>query len=101
MIPALHPAFAASALLFVLGAFGMIVRRNLVAILLSAQLMLLAAVVAVVTFSRWNLALAGRVLVLTLFVIMVLQVIVGFGLARALERKDAGRDVDDLSLLKG
>jgi len=90
-----------SALLFSLGVFGVLVRRNAVLVLMSVELMLNAANLNLVAFDAWwSDALHGGQ-VLTLFVITIAAAEVGLGLAIVLLvfRNRGTSDLDDLGLL--
>ena len=63
MTPGLNHYLVVSALLFCLGLFGVLARRNLLVIYMSLELMLNAANLALVAFSRFNANLNGQVMV--------------------------------------
>ena len=90
-----------SALLFSIGVFGVLARRNAVLVLVSVELMLNAANINLVAFDvLWSDALHGGQ-VLTLFVITIAAAEIGIGLAIVLLvfRARASSDLDDLGIL--
>lgn len=89
-----------SAMLFSLGLFGVLARRNLLVIYMSLELMLNAANLALVAFSRFNNNLDGQVLVFFIITVAAAEVAVGLALIVALYRKRQTAHVDDLSTLK-
>src|SRR5439155_8172785 len=76
-----------SALLFSLGVLGVLVRRNLLVIYMSLELMLNAANLALVAFSRFNNNLNGQVMVFFIITVAAAEVAVGLALIVALYRK--------------
>ncbi len=99
MVPISH-AIALSALLFALGALGALTRRNLIAILMSIELMLNAVNLALVAFSRQWGDPAGQLFVLMVIVVAAAEVAVGLGIVLALFRNRESVNVEDASLLK-
>jgi len=89
-----------SALLFCLGLLGVLVRRNLLIIYMSLEMMLNAANLALVAFSRFNGHLNGQVMVFFIITVAAAEVAVGLALIVALYRKRQTAHVDDLTLLK-
>lgn len=89
-----------SALLFCLGLMGVIVRRNLLVIYMSLELMLNAANLALVAFSRFRNDLDGQVLVFFVITVAAAEVAVGLALIVALYRKRQSAHVEDLTLMK-
>lgn len=92
-----------SAILFSIGIFGILVRRNLLVILMCVEIMLSAANVALVAFSRFGVGhgLDGQVVVLFNFVIAACEASVGLGLIVAAFRCKETVSVDAFRLLKG
>jgi NADH-quinone oxidoreductase subunit K len=92
---------AVSALLFSIGVFGVLARRNAVLLLVSVELMLNAANINLVAFDAWwaDALHAGQVL--TLFVITIAAAEIGIGLAIVLLvfRARGSSDLDDLGIL--
>ena len=89
-----------SALLFSLGLLGVILRRNLLVIYMSLELMLNAANLALVAFSRFNNNLDGQVMVFFIITVAAAEVSVGLALIVALYRKRQTAHVEDLASLK-
>jgi NADH-quinone oxidoreductase subunit K len=89
-----------SAILFGLGLFGVIVRRNLLIIYMGLELMLNAANLALVAFSRFNNSLDGQVFVFFIITVAAAEVSVGLALIVALYRKRQTAHVEDLTLMK-
>src|SRR5512138_3446278 len=89
-----------SALLFCLGLLGVIVRRNLLIIYMSLELMLNAANLALVAFSRFNNNLNGQVMVFFIITVAAAEVAVGLALIVALYRKRQSAHTEDLTSMK-
>jgi NADH-quinone oxidoreductase subunit K len=89
-----------SGLLFCLGLLGVIVRRNLLVIYMSLELMLNAANLALVAFSRFNNNLDGQVFVFFIVTVAAAEVSVGLALIVALYRKHRTAHVEDLTTMK-
>ena len=89
-----------SALLFSLGLLGVIMRRNLLIIYMSLELMLNAANLALVAFSRFNNKLDARVIVLLIITVAAAEVSVGLALIVALYRKRQTTHVEDLTSMR-
>jgi NADH-quinone oxidoreductase subunit K len=89
-----------SVLLFCLGLLGVIVRRNLLVIYMSLELMLNAANLALVAFSRFTENLDGQVFVFFTITVAAAEVSVGLALIVALYRKRQSAHVEDLTMLK-
>jgi len=89
-----------SGLLFCLGVLGVILRRNLLVLYMSLELMLNAANLALVAFSRFNDHLNGQVMVFFIITVAAAEVAVGLALIVALYRKRQSAHVEDLASLK-
>jgi NADH-quinone oxidoreductase subunit K len=89
-----------SFLLFALGLLGVVMRRNLLVIYMSLELMLNAANLALVSFSRFNNLLDGQVLVFFIITVAAAEVSVGLALIVALYRKRQTAHVEDLTTMK-
>jgi NADH-quinone oxidoreductase subunit K len=98
-IPLEHVLFV-SAGLFLLGLLGVIVRRNLLIIYMSLELMLNAANLALVAFSHYSDDLNGQVMVFFIITVAAAEVAVGLALIVALYRKRQTAHVEDLTLLR-
>lgn len=89
-----------SALLFCLGLLGVITRRNLLVMYMSLELMLNAANLALVAFSRFKDNLNGQVLVFFIITVAAAEVAVGLALIVALYRRRQSAHVEDLTTMK-
>src|SRR5438045_6181733 len=89
-----------SVLLFALGLMGVIVRRNLLIIYMSLELMLNAANLALVAFSRFTNNLDGQVFVFFIITVAAAEVSVGLALIVALYRQRQTTHVEDLTTMK-
>ena len=89
-----------SALLFSLGMMGVILRRNLIVIYMGLELMLNAANLALVAFSRFNNSMDGQVMVFFVITVAAAEVAVGLALIVALYRRRQSPEVEDLPSLK-
>ena len=100
MEPTLSQYLLVSEALFAIGLLGVIVRRNLLIIYMSLELMLNAANVALVAMSRFNGNLDGQVMVFFIITVAAAEVSVGLALIVALYRKRQTADVEDLATMK-
>ena len=89
-----------SALLFSLGLLGVVLRRNLLVIYMSLEMMLNAANLALGAFSRFNRNLDGQVMVFFIITVAAAEVAVGLALIVALYRKRQTAHVEDLASLR-
>jgi NADH-quinone oxidoreductase subunit K len=89
-----------SALLFTIGAIGVVVRRNAIVVFMCVELMLNAANLAFVTFSRITGTLDGQVTAFFTMVVAACEVVVGLAIIVAIYRSRRSASVDDASLLK-
>ena len=89
-----------SALLFCIGLFGVIARRNLLVIYMSLELMLNAANLAFVAMSRFTNNPNGQVMVFFIITVAAAEVAVGLALIVALYRKRQTAHVEDLASMK-
>jgi NADH:ubiquinone oxidoreductase subunit K len=90
-----------SALIFCIGAGGVLTRRNPLVILLCIELMLNAANLALVGFSRVHGNMDGQIFALIVMVVAACEVAIGLGLIVALYRRRLPIDVDELRELQG
>ncbi len=90
-----------SAVVFCIGAAGVLVRRNPLVILLCIELMLNAANLALVAFSRAHGNHDGQIFALIVMVVAACEVAVGLGIIVALYRRKLPIDVDELRELQG
>ena len=89
-----------SALLFILGFFGVLLRKNTLVIFMCLELMLLASTLALVAFSKFNGTLDGNVFVFFILTIAAAEVAVGLAIIVALFRKRHTVQVEELNHLK-
>ena len=89
-----------SAVLFCLGVLGVILRRNLLVMYMGLELMLNAANLALVAFSRFNNNLNGQIMVFFIITVAAAEVAVGLALIVALYRKRQSAHVEDLTSMK-
>jgi NADH-quinone oxidoreductase subunit K len=92
---------AVSAIIFCIGAGGVLARRNPLTILLCLELMLNGANLALMAFARMWGGEDGQVFALIVMVVAASEVVVGLGLIVALYRRHLPVDVDELSELHG
>jgi NADH-quinone oxidoreductase subunit K len=94
---------AVSAILFFIGVAGVLVRRNAIVILMCVELMLNAANLALVAFSRraGSVDERGSVFVVFVFVIAAAEVAVGLAIVLAAYRNRPTVDVDEVHAMKG
>src|SRR5690348_11101447 len=90
-----------AAVLFVLGTVGVLVRRNPLVILISIELMLNAANLALVTFSRQLQNYEGQLFALMSMTVAAAEAVVGLAILVDIFRTRDAEDIDDLSELKG
>jgi NADH-quinone oxidoreductase subunit K len=90
-----------SAVLFTIGAIGLLVRRNVLVMFMCVELMLNAANLAFVTFARELNDVGGQVAVFFVLVVAAAEVVVGLGIIVAIFRRRAGATADDIHVLKG
>jgi NADH-quinone oxidoreductase subunit K len=90
-----------AAFLFATGAFGVLMRRSPLTILLSLEIMLNACNLAFIAVSRHYGHLDGQVFALAVMAVAASEVVVGLGLIVAIHRKNLALDVDRLSFLRG
>ena len=89
-----------SAVLFTIGAVGVLTRRNAIVVLMCIELMLSAVNLTFVTFSRYLASTTGQVFVLMTVAVAAAEVAVGLGLIISLYRQKKTADVDDVNILK-
>ena len=89
-----------SGILFTIGAVAVVVRRNAIVVFMCVELMLNAANLAFVTFSRINGTLDGQVTAFFTMVVAACEVVVGLAIVVTIYRSRRSASVDDASLLK-
>ena len=89
-----------SALLFTIGAVGVVIRHNAIVVFMCVELMLNAANLSFVTFSRINGNLEGQVVAFFTMVVAACEVVVGLAIIVTIYRSRRSASVDDANLLK-
>lgn len=89
-----------SALLFAIGFFGVLLRKNTLVIYMCLELMLVASTLALVAFSRFNGRLEGNVFVFFILTVAAAEVAVGLAIIVALFRRRQTVQVEELNALK-
>ncbi len=90
-----------SALLFTIGAAGVLLRRNAIVMFMCIELMLNAVNLALVTFSRTHGQLDGQMVAFFTMVVAACEVVVGLAIIMTIFRARRSASVDDVNLLKG
>jgi NADH-quinone oxidoreductase subunit K len=90
-----------AAALFSIGAAGVLLRRSPLIVLLSLEIMLNGANLALIAFSRHQGQADGQIFALAVMAVAASEVVVGLGLIVALARRNVALDVDKLSTLRG
>ena len=90
-----------AAFLFTTGALGVLIRRNPLIVLLSLEIMLNGANLALIAFSRHFANGDGQIFALAVMAVAASEVVVGLGLIVAVHRRRLDLDVDKLSTLRG
>jgi len=92
---------AVAAFLFGIGALGVMVRRSPLIVLLSLEIMLNGANLALIAFSRLHGNGDGQIFALAVMAVAASEVVVGLGLIVAMARRHLALDVDRLTSLRG
>jgi NADH-quinone oxidoreductase subunit K len=92
---------AVAAMLFAIGAMGVLLRRSVLIVLLSLEIMLNASNLALVAFSRLYGSMEGQVFALAVMAVAAAEVCVGLGLIVAIARRKLSLDVDTFTELRG
>ena len=90
-----------SAILFTIGAMGVLIRRNSIVIFMSVELMLNAANLAFVAFARAYEAVSGQIFVFFVMTVAAAEVAVGLALIVAIFNTKQSIDVDQMNTMKG
>ena len=90
-----------SGCLFAIGALGVLIRRSPLIVLLSLEIMLNGANLALIAFARLHGEASGQIFALAVMAVAASEVVVGLGLIVAIARKRIDLDVDKLSFLRG
>ena len=89
-----------SAILFTIGAVGVLIRRNAIVLFMCVELMLNAANLSLITFSRIHGDLNGQVMAFFVMVVAAAEVVVGLAIIMSIFRTRRSASVDDANLLK-
>lgn len=98
--PTLDTYLMVSAILFAIGFFGVLIRKNTLVIYMCLELMLIASTLALVAFSRFNGTMDGNVFVFFILTVAAAEVAVGLAIIVALFRRKNTIEVDQLNSLK-
>ena len=90
-----------AAVLFTIGAIGLLIRRNVLVMFMCVELMLNAANLTFVTFARRLNDIAGQTAVFFVLVVAAAEVVVGLGIIVSIYRRRLGATADDIHELKG
>ena len=97
----LNAYLVVSALLFTIGAVGVLVRRNPLVMFMSIELMLNAVNLSFMAFARFLNSVEGWIFVFLVLTVAAAEVVVGLAIIVSIFRTRRNIDVDELSLLKG
>jgi NADH:ubiquinone oxidoreductase subunit K len=89
-----------SAILFSIGLYGVLAKRNAVVILMSVEIMLNAVNIAMVAFARYSHLITGQVFVIFIMVVAAAEVAVGLALIISIYRSRKSADVEKFDLMK-
>jgi NADH-quinone oxidoreductase subunit K len=90
-----------AALIFAIGAVGLLIRRNPLVMFMCVELMLNAVNLTFVSFSTMLDDVGGQAVVFFVLVVAAAEVVVGLGIIVAIMRRRQGADADDVSLMRG
>jgi NADH-quinone oxidoreductase subunit K len=96
----LVPHLVLSAILFSIGAVGVLVRRNVIVVFMCIELMLNACNLTFVAFAHHHGTLEGQVAAFFVMVVAAAEVVVGLAIIMVIHRSRRSASVDDASLLK-
>jgi NADH-quinone oxidoreductase subunit K len=99
MVPLNHYLFL-SAVIFSIGVLGVLVRRNLIVILMSIELMLNAANLTFIAFSRYLGSIGGQVAVFFVMAVAAAEAVIGLAIIISVYRHRRSLDPQDMELLK-
>jgi NADH-quinone oxidoreductase subunit K len=89
-----------AAILFTIGAVGVLVRRNAIVVFMCVELMLNSANLTLVTFARARGTVDGQVMAFFVMVVAAAEVVVGLAIIMSIYRTRRSASVDDANLLK-
>ena len=89
-----------SAILFTIGAVGVLVRRNAIVVFMCVELMLNAVNLTLITFARSTGTVDGQIIALFVMVVAAAEVVIGLAIIMSIYRTRRSASVDDANLLK-
>ncbi len=89
-----------AAVLFTIGAVGVLVRRNAIVVFMCVELMLNSVNLTLVTFARTTGTIDGQIIALFVMVVAAAEVVVGLAIIMSIYRTRRSTSVDDANLLK-
>jgi NADH-quinone oxidoreductase subunit K len=90
-----------SAILFVIGAAGVLIRRNVLVMLMCVEMMMNAVNLTFIALSRYLNSLTGQIFVFMVMTVAAVEVAIGLAILIELNRLKDTTDVDDVASLKG
>jgi len=96
-----EPYLILGAILFTMGAVGLLIRRNALVMFMCVELMLNAVNLSFVAIARQLDDIGGQIAVFFVLVVAAAEVVVGLGIIVSIFRRRQGATADDLSVLKG
>jgi len=90
-----------SAILFTIGVVGVLIRRNVLIIFMSVEMMLNAVNLSFVALARHFMDLNGQIFVLMVMVVAAAEVAVGLAIVMTIIRRKDTTNIEDVNLLKG
>jgi NAD(P)H-quinone oxidoreductase subunit 4L len=102
MVLGLNHYLALSAIMFCIGLYGVLVKRNAIIILMCIEIMLNGVNIALVAFSRFitPVAMTGQVFTIFIIVVAAMEAAVGVGIIIAIFRNRGSINTTDINLLK-
>lgn len=100
MVPVYY-YLALATILYIIGALGVLIRRNAIVIFMSVELMLNAANLVFVAYARYWQSMNGQIFVFFIITVAAAEVAIGLALIVTIFRTKASIDVDQISTLKG
>ena len=89
-----------AAILFTIGAVGVLVRRNAIVVFMCVELMLNAVNLTLITFARSTGTIDGQIIALFVMVVAAAEVVIGLAIIMSIYRTRRSASVDDVNLLK-
>ena len=94
------PCLVLAAILFTIGAVGVLVRRNAIVVFMCVELMLNAVNLTLITFARSTGTVDGQIIALFVMVVAAAEVVIGLAIIMSIYRTRRSASVDDANLLK-